>query len=462
MPHDDPQSSDAAGFSLDIGDDLLAEALAAVERREDEARSRKRAADPAEMEGFAADLELELDAEAAPEDTAVELSFDEDGDDGADPAEDGEAADTDAGPEGLQGALMREVTRLQARVAALTNEREDALDRAAALEEEALALRTRAEEQEAAHDEAQLLLRKYKAARRKQKEDARKLEAALSRSRERASRAEERADTAELARDEASRSLREALARLTQSEAALDRAHDRRRRELDDQRRMLSEKAWRAVLPVLDNLQLALDHAGADPDQVIAGVRMVERQFAGTLQSQGIAPVEAAPGVAFDPKLHEAVERSETDAHPPDTVVAVLQAGYLLGGRLLRPARVSVAAPLPAPAAAPTDAPPSTTGETDAADTDAADTDAADTDTADSDGPSPEPPAAVEPPPPDRDEDQTEMLAAAPLPDPLDPPEAAPSPAEGATVALDADPLPASGPSSPAPQPASPDDDDLA
>lgn len=395
--------ADGASFSLDVGDDLLAEALAAVERREDQARARRRPADPNEMEAFAADLELDDTPPEVGEDddsggsVAIELEFDDSfdpepedegpggpapsplggpasasadenslydgnlGDDSSaaqDRAEDELEAPTEAElglGEGAQAALLRELTRLQARVAEVGQEREEALDRAARFEERLLEHDATQHELTSELEETRLRLRKYRAARKRQLEEARRSEAALSRARERASRAEDRAATAESARDEAARSLREALSRLTEAERAIEHAHQRRRRELADQKRSVAERCWKTVLPVLDNLQLALSHAGGEAALVVEGVGMVERQFLGVLASAGVTPVEASRGQPFDPTVHEAVERTETEDVAPDAIVALMQAGYQLGGRLLRPARVSVAAPISTgDAAAPT------------------------------------------------------------------------------------------------------------
>lgn len=386
--------ADGASFSLDVGDDLLAEALAAVERREDQARARRRPADPNEMEAFAADLELDDTPPEVGEDddsggsVAIELEFDDsfdpdsedEGPGGAAPSplggpastntdenalyegilEDGSSAAHDPAEgeleapteaelglgEGAQAALLRELTRLQARVAEVGQEREEALDRAARFEERLLQHDAAQHELTTELEETRLRLRKYRAARKRQLEEARRSEAALSRARERASRAEDRAATAESARDEAARSLREALSRLTEAERAIEHAHQRRRRELADQKRSVAERCWKTVLPVLDNLQLALSHAGGEAALVVQGVGMVERQFLGVLASAGVTPVEASRGQPFDPTVHEAVERTETEDVAPDAIVALMQAGYQLGGRLLRPARVSVAAPI--------------------------------------------------------------------------------------------------------------------
>ncbi len=71
---------------------------------------------------------------------------------------------------------------------------------------------------------------------------------------------------------------------------------------------------------------------------------MIAKQFADTLKKYGVVEVPAL-GLPFDPNVHEAVMREETESVAPGTVLEVFQKGYLLNDRLLRPARVKVAAP---------------------------------------------------------------------------------------------------------------------
>lgn len=94
------------------------------------------------------------------------------------------------------------------------------------------------------------------------------------------------------------------------------------------------------ILPVLDDLELALAHVPeeyADMDWV-EGVRLVERKFKSILEKQGVKPV-CALGMEFDPNLHDAIRQEKG---PEGAVVAELMKGYTLGERLLRPSRVIV------------------------------------------------------------------------------------------------------------------------
>jgi molecular chaperone GrpE len=99
-----------------------------------------------------------------------------------------------------------------------------------------------------------------------------------------------------------------------------------------------------SLLPVLDNLQRTLEAAAQHEEgQLIKGVELVCGQLHALLEGQGLAEVAAAPGLPFDPTVHEALVAQDSAEHPAGAIVAVIAPGYLLHGRLLRPARVIVA-----------------------------------------------------------------------------------------------------------------------
>ena len=95
------------------------------------------------------------------------------------------------------------------------------------------------------------------------------------------------------------------------------------------------------LLPVLDNFDRALDHA-AEGDDFHKGVLLIYKQLFDVLEKHGLKPIDEV-SVPFDPNIHEAVIREEDPAVPSHTVTAVLQKGYFLHDRLLRPAMVKVA-----------------------------------------------------------------------------------------------------------------------
>ncbi len=134
--------------------------------------------------------------------------------------------------------------------------------------------------------------------------------------------------------------------RYVRSVAELDNYRKRTRKEIDDARTDAQSRVLREMLPVIDNLERALSAAGAaeatDGHGIIDGVRLVFRQFAQALERCNVTPV-VAKGAPFDPTQHEAVSQIETAETPPGSVVDVLQTGYRIGDRLLRPALVVVA-----------------------------------------------------------------------------------------------------------------------
>ena len=104
------------------------------------------------------------------------------------------------------------------------------------------------------------------------------------------------------------------------------------------------EGVLESLLPVLDNMQRALESAERHEEgQLIKGVELVAGQLRAVLEGHGLDEVPAEPGLPFDPNVHEAVVAQESDDYDEGTIVAVLERGYLLHGRLLRPARVIVA-----------------------------------------------------------------------------------------------------------------------
>ena len=118
-------------------------------------------------------------------------------------------------------------------------------------------------------------------------------------------------------------------------------------------RRMMQEKAeavsrgkedvLRALVPVLTNFRLALQHADQDANTVRQGVQMIWQQFEGFLRDQGVEPIPTI-GQVFDPAYHEVLSTVPATAETPaNTVVTEVKAGYRIDGRLLAPAQVIVA-----------------------------------------------------------------------------------------------------------------------
>jgi molecular chaperone GrpE len=123
----------------------------------------------------------------------------------------------------------------------------------------------------------------------------------------------------------------------------------RQERDMTEFRRFANAELIRDCLPVLDNLERAIAAPGASESALTAGVELVLRQFKETLVRYGLVEIDPL-GTPFDPSLHEAFMRVEAEGVEDNTVVRVMQKGYMLGERLLRPALVAVAAGPPPPA----------------------------------------------------------------------------------------------------------------
>ena len=128
--------------------------------------------------------------------------------------------------------------------------------------------------------------------------------------------------------------------------ADFDNFRKRSRRELEDARRTGREDLLKAMLPVFDNLERAIQSAqrSADVRAVADGLAMVQRQFVEALGREGISRVPTVDH-PFDPSVHEAIQQVETTDHPPGMVIAEVQPGYMQGDRLVRAAMVVVAKP---------------------------------------------------------------------------------------------------------------------
>lgn len=128
--------------------------------------------------------------------------------------------------------------------------------------------------------------------------------------------------------------------------AELENYKKRAEKDKVDILKYANEDLVRDLLPFVDNLQRAVEHASAekdnDPEALIEGVKLTLKDLMRTLEKHGLKPIESVGGV-FDPNLHEAMMQVQSDDHEPQTIVEEFQKGYLLKDRLLRPARVSVA-----------------------------------------------------------------------------------------------------------------------
>jgi len=149
----------------------------------------------------------------------------------------------------------------------------------------------------------------------------------------------------------------DAAARLQELEAKHSELSDaflRAKAEAENARRRAEEEVAKArkyavegfadsLLPVKDSLEAALAIPDAKPEQMLEGVHATLRQLVSALERNKVAEINPIAGTKFDPHQHQAISVVPA-AQEPNTVVAVLQKGYLIADRVLRPALVTVAA----------------------------------------------------------------------------------------------------------------------
>jgi len=131
--------------------------------------------------------------------------------------------------------------------------------------------------------------------------------------------------------------------RFLRERAELENFKKRMQREKVEALRFASEPLIREILPVIDNLERAVQCGEGNGESVIEGVQMVIKALLEVLERHGVKRVEAL-GQPFDPTHHQALAQVETAEHEPNRVVEQLHTGYLLHDRLLRPALVTVSA----------------------------------------------------------------------------------------------------------------------
>lgn len=127
--------------------------------------------------------------------------------------------------------------------------------------------------------------------------------------------------------------------------ADLENTRKRHLRDREDAIRFANDRLLKEMIPVLDNLERAVEHAGSgseDLQGLLEGVDMTINQFRKALEDFGVKPISAI-GSAFDPNIHQAMGQVESAEQSPNTVVTEFQKGYLLHDRLLRPSLVMVA-----------------------------------------------------------------------------------------------------------------------
>jgi len=131
--------------------------------------------------------------------------------------------------------------------------------------------------------------------------------------------------------------------------AELDNLRRRTQREVEGERRAALERCVAELLPVKDSLELGLaaSAGNADATRLVEGMDATLRLFAAALERLGVEELDPM-GEPFDPELHEAMVVQPSADQPENTVLAVVQRGYRVAGRVIRPARVVVSRAAPA------------------------------------------------------------------------------------------------------------------
>lgn len=124
--------------------------------------------------------------------------------------------------------------------------------------------------------------------------------------------------------------------------AELDNQRKRLARDVDMARRFANERLLSELLPVLDSLDAGLNAAGQDASALRAGLELTMKQLLKVAGDNGLSVIDPL-GEVFNPDQHQAISQGDAKGAAPGSVLQVFQKGYLLNGRLLRPALVVVA-----------------------------------------------------------------------------------------------------------------------
>jgi molecular chaperone GrpE len=128
------------------------------------------------------------------------------------------------------------------------------------------------------------------------------------------------------------------------AKAEAENTRRRAEEEVSKSRKYAIESFAESLLPVKDSLEAAVAIQAATPEQLLEGVHATLRQLSAALERNKVIEINPAPATRFDPHQHQAISVVAADQEP-NTVVAVLQKGYLIAERVLRPALVTVTAP---------------------------------------------------------------------------------------------------------------------
>jgi molecular chaperone GrpE len=140
----------------------------------------------------------------------------------------------------------------------------------------------------------------------------------------------------------------EYLVQIKYLQADFDNYSKRLKKELEEQVKRGSERLIIKLLPILDDLERAVEVSEGEGNPLQDGVKMILKRLKDTLSEEGLSEIEAL-GKSFDPLRHEAVRGVETSEHPEGVVLKVLRKGYVFNGRVLRPSLVEVSKSIQSP-----------------------------------------------------------------------------------------------------------------
>jgi len=137
--------------------------------------------------------------------------------------------------------------------------------------------------------------------------------------------------------------------RILRNSAELDNMRKRTEKQIQEERQYALTSFARDLISVIDNLDLAISHkpskeaTSQEVDLILQGVEMICGQLKDVLAKHGISQISTSPGQVFDHNIHQAISQVETDQYPNGSVVTIMQKGYKIKDRLLRPASVTIA-----------------------------------------------------------------------------------------------------------------------
>ena len=124
-------------------------------------------------------------------------------------------------------------------------------------------------------------------------------------------------------------------------QAETDNFRKRLSREKEEFSQYANERLFKALIPIFDNFERALEASSNDAKSLKKGLDMILKQFSSFLEKEKVEPIKAV-GEKFDPAIHEVLSSEESDDHEEDTIVSQFVKGYTINHRVLRPAQVVI------------------------------------------------------------------------------------------------------------------------